>query len=85
DDIDILDIKEWIMCDTQHMRRIAELWKSARSANDRTAIFEGFGLHWTPLLKLQYWDPVKFIVIDMMHGLDINLLKHHIRNLFRLN
>ncbi|KAF9490707.1 hypothetical protein BDN71DRAFT_1346946, partial [Pleurotus eryngii] len=78
DDIDILDIKEWIMRNAQHVRRITELWKSARSADDRTAIFEAFGLRWTPLLELQYWDPVKFIVIDTMHTLDINLLKHHI-------
>ncbi|KAF9488969.1 hypothetical protein BDN71DRAFT_1402476, partial [Pleurotus eryngii] len=85
DNINILDIKEWIMCDTQHVQCITELWKSARSADNRTTIFEAFGLHWTPLLKLQYWNPVKFIMIDTMYALDINLLKNHIRNLFHLN
>lgn len=85
DDIDNVDIKDWIMRDAEHVRRIAALWKSARSINDRVAIFDAFGLRWTPLLELKYWDPVRFIVIDTMHALDINLLKHHLRNLFRLS
>ncbi|KDQ30131.1 hypothetical protein PLEOSDRAFT_1015212, partial [Pleurotus ostreatus PC15] len=79
DDIEILDTREWIMRDAKHVRRIADLWKTASSTNDRATIFKAFGLRWTPLLELQYWDPVKFIVIDTMHALDINLLKHHIR------
>lgn len=51
-------------------------WRDGDSAR-RNAIFETWGVHWSELLRLPYWDPTRFAVIDTMHNLFLGELKHH--------
>ncbi|KAJ8473733.1 hypothetical protein ONZ45_g16182 [Pleurotus djamor] len=89
-DLDIHDIdhfipEDWPRRDCAHVRQIAIEYRSFNNTLEKRHHFEAFGQRWTPLLELPYWDPTKFIVIDSMHTLDINLLKHHLRCLFRID
>ncbi|KAF9487937.1 hypothetical protein BDN71DRAFT_1362961, partial [Pleurotus eryngii] len=56
----------------------AKAWRDTPSERHKQMLFEAFGQRWSPLFDLPYWDPVRFIVIDSMHMLDINLLKNHL-------
>ena len=54
----------------------ARQWRDAGSAR-RNEIFENWGVRWSELLRLPYWDPTRFAVIDTMHNLFLGELKHH--------
>ncbi|PPR07348.1 hypothetical protein CVT24_007483 [Panaeolus cyanescens] len=85
DDIDIVDRTEWPFKNIQHVRRYATMWKDARTSADRKRLFDGYSVRWSPLLRLPYWDPARFTVIDAMHTLDLGLFSNHCRVLFALN
>lgn len=85
DDIRNFDPSSWPMKHPQHLLRIAQAWRDASTEAHRTQLFEAFGQRWSPLFALPYWDPVKFIVIDSMHALDINILKGHLRHMFQID
>lgn len=85
DDIDVLEREEWPAKSLNDIRYFSQLWKDAPSELDRRKIFEAFGLRWTALLDLPYWDPVLYTAIDSMHALDLGLFQHHIRELFGID
>lgn len=37
------------------------------------------------LLELPYWDPTKSVVVDAMHNLFLNLVKHHCREILQID
>ena len=37
------------------------------------------------LLELSYWDPMKSVVVDAMHNLFLNLVKHHCREILQID
>ncbi|TDL13162.1 hypothetical protein BD410DRAFT_735657, partial [Rickenella mellea] len=43
------------------------------------------GLRWSELLRLPYWDPIKFTVVDTMHALFLGNLKRHCRQIFGMD
>jgi len=85
DDIHILDQHEWPKKDPFHIRRIATLWKDAKTEEDQKIIFEAFGWQWSPLFDLPYWNPTLYTIVDSMHALDLNLFNNHCRVLFRID
>lgn len=85
DDIDVLDPTEWPAKDVDHIRRISKLWKNADSEQHQQQIFEAWGLRWSALLDLPYWDPVHYTIIDSMHALDLGLLQTHCRVFFQID
>jgi hypothetical protein len=64
--------------------KIAERWK-ASSIKKRQKLFERYGIRYSELLRLPYWDPTKFVVIDSMHGLLLANIKHHCRDLWGMD
>jgi hypothetical protein len=85
DDINILDRTEWPPKNPVESRQFATMWKEAQTEEHQEAIFQAFGLRWSALLDLPYWNPVMYSVIDSMHALDLNLFQNHVRNLFKIN
>ncbi|EJD35230.1 hypothetical protein AURDEDRAFT_39797, partial [Auricularia subglabra TFB-10046 SS5] len=57
----------------------ARNWRDARSNEERARLKSQFGIAWSELLYLPYWDPTKYFVVDGMHNLVLGLLQHHIR------
>ncbi|TFK82411.1 hypothetical protein K466DRAFT_468385, partial [Polyporus arcularius HHB13444] len=68
-DITNLDRETWPKQRTweEHLRLATE-WRDG-DADTRKNIFEKHGLRWSELLRLPYWDPTRFAVIDTMHNL----------------
>ncbi|KAJ3525918.1 hypothetical protein NMY22_g10376 [Coprinellus aureogranulatus] len=85
DDINVIDTNEWPKKSLRHIRRYAQIYRDAASEKDQQAIFDACGWRWSPLFELEYWDPSVFTVIDSMHSLDLNLLKHHVQDLFQID
>nr|VWO97532.1 Adenylate cyclase (EC (ATP pyrophosphate-lyase) (Adenylyl cyclase) [Ganoderma boninense] len=56
---------------------IARAWRDASTERDRKDIFNRHGLRWSELLRLNYWDPTNYAVVDSMHNLFLGELRHH--------
>ena len=84
-DLDILDPAEWPAKNTDHIRYVAHMYKDAPSESEQPELFQAYGLRWSALLDLPYWNPVLYAIIDSMHALDLGLFQHHCRKLFQIN
>lgn len=79
-DLDNLDMDTWPpgVQTREDFVALAEQWRDA-SSSERKKLFEKHGIRYTELLRLSYWDPVKFVVIDSMHTLLLGNLETHCR------
>jgi hypothetical protein len=75
------DCETWRRRTCSEHRAAAEEWKSAETKSERDKIFKRHGVRWSELLRLPYWDPVRFVVVDGMHNLFLGLVQHHFRDL----
>lgn len=55
----------------------ALLWKDAGTRKERENLFNEHGLRWSELLRLPYWDPTRYALVDAMHNLYLGELRHH--------
>ncbi|OBZ65032.1 hypothetical protein A0H81_14995 [Grifola frondosa] len=84
--IENLDPGTWPARDPTTHRRSAEEWQTAKSTDEREAIFTRTGgIRYSELLRLPYWNPVLFVVIDSMHNLYLGILKNHIREVWGIS
>ena len=86
DQADNLDLDQWNTAARTYQRhlKIAEKWRDA-SRSGRKTLFEKYGIRWTELLRLPYWDPTRFVVVDSMHALLLNCIKRHLRTLWGMD
>ncbi|KAI0742329.1 hypothetical protein C8Q80DRAFT_1053196, partial [Daedaleopsis nitida] len=61
---------------TEHLSH-AKAWLEAPTIAARKKIFEAFGIRWSQLLRLPYWDPTRYALVDAMHNLFLGELRHH--------
>jgi hypothetical protein len=85
DDINNLDYKDWKSRNRDEHIAIAERWWDAQSDKDRLDIFEEHGIRWSELLRLPYWDPTKFVVIDLMHAFYLRMFQRHCRDIWGMD
>ncbi|KAI0713024.1 hypothetical protein C8T65DRAFT_530078, partial [Cerioporus squamosus] len=85
EDMNELDMSKWGGRTCEEHRAAAEAWKNLPSVSRREAAFKQNSTRWSVLLDLPYWDPIRFTVIDSMHGHYLGLLKHHCRNIWGMN
>lgn len=71
------DFDEWGVRDVEEMRSAAEQWRDATSISQREAIFAEYGVRWSELWRLPYWNPTKQLVVDSMHCLFEGLASHN--------
>ncbi|KIK38450.1 hypothetical protein CY34DRAFT_108662 [Suillus luteus UH-Slu-Lm8-n1] len=84
-DIDNLDRCQWPPRDVEIHRRHACSYRDAPTLEERQRIFDQFGVRWTELLRLPYWDPISFTVVESMHILYLRILRYHCRVAWRMN
>ncbi|KAH9849302.1 hypothetical protein BC628DRAFT_1300549, partial [Trametes gibbosa] len=82
EDIENIDKHSWPQRSSAMHRENARRWKDARSVAEREKVFQEFGVRWSELLRLPYWDPVRFTVVDSMHNLYLGLIKTHCRDVW---
>jgi hypothetical protein len=86
-------LQDWanFVCQTWTRRNIARWrldaleFKNAPSKASRAWVFQRTGVRWSELLELDYWDPTKSVVVDAMHNLFLNLVKHHCREILQID
>lgn len=85
-DMDNIEMDTWPpgIQSRQEYVELAEAWRDA-STSQRHVLFEKHGVRYTELLRLPYWDPLKFMVIDSMHGLLLSTVRHHCRALWKMD
>ncbi|TFY56546.1 hypothetical protein EVJ58_g7577 [Rhodofomes roseus] len=69
--------RPWPSRTWQEHLNIATQWRDAATERDRDTLFEEHGLRWSELLRLPYWDPTRYAVVDAMHNLFLGELRHH--------
>lgn len=84
-DIENLDVGGWPLRDLGDHIRQAMAWKNCKSEAERDACFKAFGLRWSALLNLPYWNPILFSVIDSMHAAYLGLFQSHCRKVWGIN
>ncbi|CDO76809.1 hypothetical protein BN946_scf185033.g6 [Trametes cinnabarina] len=67
----------WPMRTAAEHRRIATQWRDASTEAERVDLYKEHGIRWSELLRLPYWDPLRFPVVDAMHNLLLGNLRHH--------
>ncbi|RDX39658.1 hypothetical protein OH76DRAFT_1328342, partial [Lentinus brumalis] len=49
--------------------KLAEEWLALPTLNARKDFTKATGVRWTELLRLPYWDPTRYTLVDSMHNL----------------
>ncbi|KAJ3535310.1 hypothetical protein NM688_g6997 [Phlebia brevispora] len=78
-DINNLDEESWERITPEQHRQLAEQWRQAESRAEQDRLLKQHGIRWSELLRLPYWDPTRYIIIDPMHNLLLGLIQFHCR------
>lgn len=62
------DDSRWTRSDNKWHRDAAQLWEAA-DPRERERLLRVNGVRSSILLKLDYWDPTKMIIVDLMHNI----------------
>lgn len=83
--INNIDPSMWTQRDVNVLRSAAEQWRDAETQARRDELFKKFGVRWSELWRLSYYNPVRMLVIDGMHNLFEGLVQFHCRYILGIN
>jgi len=83
-DMDNLDIDSWPIRTCKQHRDAAFEWLQA-SPERRKELAKLTGVRFSELDRLPYLDPIRQIVIDIMHGLFLGIIKRHYTKVFGMD
>jgi hypothetical protein len=84
-DINDLDTSTWVPRNCDDHRRYAAAWRDAPTHEKRNDVFKAYGAKWSELLRLPYWDPTRFVIIDSMHAFYLRLFSRHVREVWGMD
>jgi hypothetical protein len=86
-DIESLDRSNWPKRDVAEHICVAKncQWRDAESLDVQETLFSKYGIRWSPLLELPYWNPIAFTAIEPMHVFDLGLFQNHCRQVWGIN
>lgn len=76
------DLENWTLRNGAEVKIQAAIWESTKPLSKRTEMESNNGVRWTELHRLDYWDPVKHVVLGFMHNWLEGVLEHHLRVLW---
>ena len=77
------DINEWFRPkDAIEHRRNAIIWKHQQTKKDRTNHVRRTHVRWSEMLRLPYFDPIRFLVVDPMHNLFLGIAHWIVKRLW---
>jgi len=76
-----LDQHLWRMRTNGETRASAQAYKDSTTEVESDVIFAQTGVRWSELLRLPYFDPTRFVVIDAMHNLFLGLINKHFQDI----
>lgn len=75
------DMSTWKRRTNTECRDHAEEFRNAGSEKEANSLFDRSGVRWSELLRLPYFDPSRFVVVDSMHNLFLGLIKEHFQGI----
>ena len=60
-------------------------WKREETLNEQKRIFERYGVCWSSMWELPYWDPTRMLLINSMHCILEGLVHYHCRHVLHLD
>ena len=85
DRINDLDVSSWPRRNCYTFRILTEAWRSFADPKSRDAHFKKWGVRYSSLLMLPYWQPTRYVVVDAMHNLFLGIFQRHCRRIFGMN
>jgi hypothetical protein len=62
-----LNYNSWELRTIEWHREESQAWKAATTHSKRDELFKQYGVQWSILNKLCYWNPIDFTVVEPMH------------------
>ena len=84
-DIENLEKQTWPDRTLHAHLECAKKWKHCQSERDRERLFKLYGLRWSVLLDLPYWNPILYTVLDSMHAAFLGLFQTHCRKVWKID
>ncbi|GBE89668.1 hypothetical protein SCP_1603320 [Sparassis crispa] len=78
-DIKNLDPSTWRPRSDAEHQHWADAWRKAQSEEERDTLVSDHGVRYSELLRLPYWKPVLYTMVDTMHAFLQAILKRHCR------
>ncbi|KIK16136.1 hypothetical protein PISMIDRAFT_113905 [Pisolithus microcarpus 441] len=78
------NFQNWKPRDKDQLHQHAEQWRDATTLAECDRLFKEYGVCYSELWRLPYWDPSLQLVIDSMHCILEGLVQHHVQNLLWL-
>jgi len=77
------DIDEWFVSrESAEFRENAHEWRRCKSDASRKHFTKSTGVRWTELLRLPYFDPIRFIIVDPMHCLFLGIARWIVKRIW---
>lgn len=80
-----VDFNNWSLQDVAVLREKAEQWRDATTLRERGQIFDSYGVRWSTLWQLPYWNPPCMLIVDPMHCLLEGLVHYHCRRILQID
>jgi hypothetical protein len=71
----------WVRRTKEECLASAKAFNDAETKSEQDYAFASSGVKWSELLRLPYFDPTRFVVIDAMHNLFLGLINEHFQNI----
>ncbi|TEB18729.1 hypothetical protein FA13DRAFT_1577459, partial [Coprinellus micaceus] len=84
-DMNDLDRDSWEPRTWEEHKYQAERWQNAPTPDACAQLVKEHGVRWSQLLRLPYWDPTRFTLIDSMHAFYLRIFQHHIRKIWGMD
>ncbi|KAG9223512.1 hypothetical protein CCMSSC00406_0007004 [Pleurotus cornucopiae] len=78
------DPENWVEHDVEQMHKFAESYRDAPTIDARQKLFDKFKVRWSELWRLPYWNPVRQLVVDVMHAVYENWAEFFYRDTLKL-
>lgn len=85
EDINRVDVDNWERRTWQQHKVHAAEWEAATSEDARRKLFTKHGVRSSVLLKLPYWDPTRYVLIETMHALFLGNFRRLCRVIWDMN
>jgi hypothetical protein len=84
-DMNDTNVTEWVRRTGEEHRQCAAQWLEAKSHAAREKLVRKTGVRYSALLRLPYWDPTRFTLVDSMHAFFLGNLKRHCRDIWGMD
>ncbi|KAI6011703.1 hypothetical protein BKA83DRAFT_4571787 [Pisolithus microcarpus] len=85
DMIENINMESWPIHSAKQHCTHAEEWLLATSSEQQEQIARTYGVRFLELLRLPYWDPIWFTVLDSMHAFFLRVIQQHVRYIWGLS